>query len=52
MEEITKECPVEYLVPVEDAELSDPNIIGIPLVTQVEHDGQGSGKKKEKKEEV
>jgi hypothetical protein len=34
MEEITKEWPAEFLVPVEDAELSDPNIIRSPLVTQ------------------
>jgi hypothetical protein len=52
MEEITKEWPAEFLVPVEDAELSDPDIIGSPLVTRVEHDGQTSAKKKKKKEEV
>jgi hypothetical protein len=52
MEEITKEWPAEFLVPVEDVELSDPDIIGSPLVTQVEHDGQTSTKKKKKKEEV
>jgi hypothetical protein len=52
MEEITKEWPTEFLVPVEDAELSDPDIIGSPLVTRVEHDGQTSMKKKKKKEEV
>jgi transcription initiation factor IIE alpha subunit len=39
MEEITKEWPIELLVSVEDAELSDPDIIGSPLVTRVEHDG-------------
>jgi hypothetical protein len=39
MEEITKEWPIEFLVLVEDVELFDPDIIGIPLVTQVEHDG-------------
>jgi hypothetical protein len=32
--------------------ISDPDIIRIPLVTQVEHDGQTSVKKKKKKEEV
>jgi hypothetical protein len=52
MEEITKEWPIEFLVPVEDTELSDLDIIGSPLVTWVDHDGQGSGKKKKKKEEV
>jgi hypothetical protein len=39
MEEITLEQSVEFLVPVDDAELSDPNIIGSPLVTWVKHDG-------------
>ena len=37
---------------MEDAELFDPDIIRIPLVTQVEHDGKGNKKKKNKKEEV
>jgi hypothetical protein len=36
----------------EDAELSDPDIIGSPLVTRTEYDGQSSAKKKKKKEEV
>jgi hypothetical protein len=52
MEEIMKEWPTEFLVPVDDAELSDPDIIGSPLVTRVEHVGQTSAKKKKKKEEV
>jgi hypothetical protein len=52
MEEITKEWPTEFLVLVEDVELSEPNIIGSPLVTRFEHDGQTSVKKKKKKEEV
>jgi hypothetical protein len=39
MEEITKEWPAEFLVPVDDAKLSDPNIIGSPLVNWVEHVG-------------
>jgi hypothetical protein len=43
---------VEFLILVEDAELSDPNIIGIPLVTRTEHFGQSSMKKKKKKIEV
>jgi hypothetical protein len=37
---------------VEYVELSDLDIIGSPLVTWVEHDGQTSTKKKKKKEEV
>jgi hypothetical protein len=52
MEDITKEWPAEFLVLVEDAELSDPDIIGSPLVTHIEHDGKTSVKKKKKKEEV
>jgi hypothetical protein len=52
MEDITKEWPVEFLIPVEYVELSDPDIIGSPLVTQNEYDGQSSVKKKKKKEEV
>jgi hypothetical protein len=35
-----------------DAELFDPDIIGSPLVTRVEHVGQSSVKKNKKKEEV
>jgi hypothetical protein len=52
MEDITKEWPAEFLVPVDDAEFSDPNIIGSPFFTRVEHVGQTSVKKKKKKEEV
>jgi len=37
---------------VEDVELSNPNIIGSPLVTQVKHDGQRSSKKNKKKDEI
>jgi hypothetical protein len=39
MEDITKEWPNEFLVPIEDAKLSDLDIIGIPLFTQNEYDG-------------
>jgi hypothetical protein len=39
MEEITKEWPTNFLVPVEDAELSDLSIIRSPLVTRTEYDG-------------
>jgi hypothetical protein len=51
MEQIRKEWSEELLVPVDDAKLFDTNIIGIPLVTRVEHVGQSSAKKKKKKEE-
>jgi hypothetical protein len=33
MEEITKECSVEFLAPVEQIELSNPDIIKSPLAT-------------------
>jgi hypothetical protein len=51
MEEITKEWPAEFLVPVEQTELSNPDLIGSPVVTREEYDGPSS-KKKKKKEEV
>jgi hypothetical protein len=51
MEQITKEWLKEFLVPIADAELSDTDTIGIPLVTQVEHVEQSSGTKKKKKQE-
>jgi hypothetical protein len=52
MEHITKEWLEDFLVLVDDAKLSDPDIIGIPLITRVEHAGKSSVKKKKKKEEV
>jgi hypothetical protein len=52
MEEITKEWPTKFLVLVEDAKIFNPDIIGSPLVTRVEHDGRSNAKKKKKKEEV
>jgi hypothetical protein len=52
MEEITKEWPEKFLVPVGDAELSDPDLIGSPVVTKTECDGPSNAKKKKKKEEV
>jgi hypothetical protein len=47
MEAITKEWPKYFIVLVEDVELFDPDIIGSPLVTRVEHDGQKKNKKME-----
>jgi hypothetical protein len=52
LEEITKEWLAEFLVPIEDAELSDPDLIESPMVTGTEYDGPSSAKKKKKKEEV
>ena len=51
MEEITKEWPVEFLIPVDQAELSDPDLIGSPMVTREEYDEPSSSRRK-KKEEV
>jgi hypothetical protein len=39
----------EFLVPVVDAELSNIDTIGSPIVTRVEHVRQSSGMKKKKK---
>jgi hypothetical protein len=33
MEQVTKEWSAKFLAPIDDVELSDPNIIGSPLVT-------------------
>jgi hypothetical protein len=52
MEEVTKEWLVDFLLPVGYAELSNPNLIGSPMVTRTEYDGPSSAKKKKKKEEV
>jgi hypothetical protein len=51
MEEITKEWPAEFLVPVEQTELSDPDLIGSLVVTREEYDAPNNSWKK-KKEEV
>jgi hypothetical protein len=51
MEEITKEWPAEFLIPVDQAELSDPDLIGSPMVTREEYDAPSSSRRK-KKEEV
>jgi hypothetical protein len=52
MEDISKEWLTELLVPVKQIELSNPNIIGSPLVTRTEWDGLSSTKRKKKMEEV
>jgi hypothetical protein len=48
MEEITKEWPAEFLIPVGDVELHDLDIIESALVTQTEYDGPSNTKKKKK----
>jgi hypothetical protein len=52
MEEITKEWPSEFLVPIEQTDLFDPNLIGSLVVTREEYEGPNNKKKKKKKEEV
>ena len=51
MEEITKEWPTKFLIPVNQAELSDLDLIGNPVVTREEYDAPSSSRRK-KKEEV
>jgi hypothetical protein len=51
MEEITKEWLAEFLEPVDQAELSDPNLIGSLVFTCEEYDAPDNSRKK-KKEEV
>jgi hypothetical protein len=51
MEEITKEWPTEFLMPVDQEELSDPDLIGSLMVTCEEYDAPNNRKRK-KKEEV
>jgi hypothetical protein len=48
MEEITKVWPEEILVLVHHTELSDPNLIGSPVVTREEYDAPSSSRKKKK----
>jgi hypothetical protein len=52
MEQITKEWLEEFLVPIDDAELFNTNLIGILLVNRVEYARKYSVKKKMKKVEV
>jgi hypothetical protein len=52
MEEITMEWPATFLVLVGDAELSNPDLIKIPMVTRTDCDGPSNAKKNKKKEEV
>jgi hypothetical protein len=51
LEEITKKWPTEYLIPIDQAELSKLELIGNPVVTHEEYDAPSSSRKK-KKEEV
>jgi hypothetical protein len=50
MEEITKEWPMDFLILVDQVEMSDPNLIRIPMVTHEEYDGPNSSRKNNKEE--
>jgi hypothetical protein len=50
MEEIAKEFTVEFLVLIEQTELSDPYLIGSHVVTREEYDAPSSSRKKMKEE--
>jgi hypothetical protein len=50
MEEITKEWPAKFLIPFEQTELSDPDLIKSPVVTHEEYDALNNNRKKNKKE--
>jgi hypothetical protein len=51
LEEITKEWPTEFLIPVTKEELSDPNLIGSSIVTHEEYNTPNNSRRK-KKEDV
>jgi hypothetical protein len=52
MVDITKEWSVEFLVPFEQTEPFDPDLIGSPIVTREEYYGPSSARNKKNKEEV
>jgi hypothetical protein len=53
LEEITKEWPAEFLIPVDQATLSDPNLIRSPVVSCKEYDApKNSRKNKEDVQEI
>jgi hypothetical protein len=51
MEHIRKEWLEEFLVPIADAEISDIDTIGSPIVTWFEHVEKSNGKKRKKNQE-
>jgi hypothetical protein len=50
LEEITKEWPAELLIPVDPTELSDPELIGVSVITREGHDTPGTNRRRKKKE--
>jgi hypothetical protein len=51
LEEITMEWLTEILIPIDQDELSNPDLIGSPVVTREEYDAPSNSRKK-KKEDV
>jgi hypothetical protein len=49
MDEITKECPAEFLIPVGQAEISDPDLIESHVFTREEYDSPSSRKRRRRK---
>jgi hypothetical protein len=50
LEEITKEWTAKFLIPVDQEALSDPNLIGILVVTHEEYDAPNSSRNKNKED--
>jgi hypothetical protein len=48
MEEITKEWPTEFLIPIAQEELYKPELIDSPMVTHEEYDAPCSSRRKNK----
>jgi hypothetical protein len=46
LEDITKECPVEILIPTDPTELSDPKQIGSSKATREAHDTPRTSRRK------
>jgi hypothetical protein len=50
LEEITKEWIADLLIPIDPTKLSDPELIGSPVVTREEYDTPGTSRRKKKEE--
>jgi hypothetical protein len=50
MKEITKEWPIEFLIPVDKEELSNPGLIESPMVTREDYDAPNNRRRKKKEE--
>jgi hypothetical protein len=52
MEEITKEWPIDFLIPVNQVELSNPDLIESLVVTCEEYDAPSSSRRKKKEKRI